>query len=162
MQITDFQPIPEPTIGPSRKISDSFPHIQSPILPIPHFVIMANFQAVGEQFVTFYYSSFDTNRDSLRALYNEFSMLTFEGEQHRGVDGIMTKIKSMSFQTIKHQITTMDCQPSSTANGILVFVSGFMQMDQDNPFKFSQVFHLNQQADGHYFVFNDMFRLALG
>lgn len=123
---------------------------------------MANFQVVGEQFVTFYYSSFDSNRDSLRSLYNELSMLTFEGEQYRGVDSIMGKLKSLSFQTVRHQISTMDCQPSSTPNGILVFVSGFLQMDQDSPLKFSQVFHLNPQASGSYVVFNDMFRLALG
>lgn len=123
---------------------------------------MANFQAVGEQFVNFYYTSFDTNRETLRGLYVQESMLTFEGEQFRGVDTIMNKLLSLSFQTVKHQLSTLDCQPSSTPNGILVFVSGFLQMDQDAPFKFSQVFHLNQLPNGQYCVFNDLFRLALG
>ena len=117
---------------------------------------------IGEQFVNFYYSSFDTSRESLRGLYIQDSMLTFEGEQFRGVDSIMGKLNSLAFQSVKHQLSTLDCQPSSTPNGILVFVSGFLQMDQDNPFKFSQVFHLNMLPSGQYCIFNDLFRLALG
>mmetsp|Transcript_5856 Transcript_5856/g.10426 ORF Transcript_5856/g.10426 Transcript_5856/m.10426 type:complete len:90 (-) Transcript_5856:38-307(-) len=89
-------------------------------------------------------------------------MLTFEGEQYRGAESIVKKIVELQCTTVSHQILTIDAQPSSTPQGILVFVSGLLQMDQDAPFKFSQVFHLNLAASGQYYVFNDLFRLNLG
>lgn len=123
---------------------------------------MADFNSIAQQFVQFYYTTFDTNRAGLFPLYNTESMLTFEGEQFRGAEFIVKKLLELSCTTVSHQILTIDAQPSSTPSGIIVFVSGLLQMDQDSPLKFSQVFHLNQAATGQYFVYNDLFRLNFG
>ncbi|KAJ6414724.1 hypothetical protein OIU84_003687 [Salix udensis] len=41
----------------------------------------------------------------------------------------------------KHHITTVDCQPSGPAGGMLVFVSGNLQLSgEQHALKFSQVF----------------------
>ena len=58
-------------------------------------------------------------------LYNEESMLSFEGEQFKGIAAIGQKLsEGLSFQNIQHRVETCDCQPSNFPNGILVFVSG--------------------------------------
>lgn len=106
--------------------------------------------------------TFDTNREGLAVLYTPQSMLTFEGEQFMGAESILAKLGTLTFSVIRHTITTLDCQPSSVPGGIVVFVCGTLQMDQDAPFKFSQVFHLNQAAGGQYFCHNDLFRLNIG
>lgn len=70
--------------------------------------------------------------------------------------------QGLSFEKVEHVITTCDCQPvpAYQPNGILVFVSGTLRMDQNNPMTFSQCFHL--MPDGaSFWVLNDMFRLNL-
>jgi hypothetical protein len=56
---------------------------------------MASFEEVGKQFVQHYYNIFDTQRDQLATLYTEQSMLSYEGEQFLGVQGIMGKLGGM-------------------------------------------------------------------
>jgi hypothetical protein len=69
-----------------------------------------DFQALGTQFVQFYYTTFDTNRQGLMSLYTDDSMLTFEGEQIKGMQNIFTKLsEGLSFQTIEHRVEVMDC-----------------------------------------------------
>lgn len=123
---------------------------------------MADYSAIAQQFVQFYYSTFDTNRQALFPLYNSESMLSFEGEQFRGSENIVKKLCELSCTTVAHEIFTIDAQPSSTPCGVIVFVSGVLRMDTDAPLKFSQVFHLNQAPTGQFFVFNDLFRLNFG
>jgi hypothetical protein len=123
---------------------------------------MADFNSIAQQFVQFYYTTFDTNRAGLFPLYTPESMLTFEGEQFMGAQSIVNKILELSCTTVSHQILTIDAQPSSTPAGIIVFVSGLLQLDSDPPLKFSQCFHLNQSSSGQYFVYNDIFRLNFG
>mmetsp|Transcript_16287 Transcript_16287/g.23576 ORF Transcript_16287/g.23576 Transcript_16287/m.23576 type:complete len:124 (-) Transcript_16287:13-384(-) len=117
--------------------------------------------AVAQQFVQYYYGLFQTNREGLRSLFTADSMLTFESEQFKGVDAIMEKFNSLTAGTIVHQVHTLDAQPSSTPGAILVLVSGTLQLDQDAPLKFSQVFHLNPSG-ASYFCYNVLFRLNLG
>jgi hypothetical protein len=45
----------------------------------------------------------------------------------------------------------MDFQQSPVANGILIFVTGNIQMDGDSEFDFSHVFQLLQNANGGYY-----------
>jgi Nuclear transport factor 2 (NTF2) domain len=86
-------------------------------------------------------------------------MLSFEGEQFKGVAAIIDKFSS--FGNIQHQIKSFDAQPTPT--GILCFVSGDLFIDGgENPVKFAQVFHLLAGGSAGYFCFNDMFRLNYG
>ncbi|KAL7171794.1 hypothetical protein ACSBR2_036457 [Camellia fascicularis] len=94
--------------------------------------------AVAKAFVEHYYSTFDANRSGLANLYHESSMLTFEGQ--KGSQGIVAKLTSLPFQQCKHSITTVDCQPTGPAGGMLVFVSGNLQLvGEQRALKFSQV-----------------------
>ncbi|MBA0849577.1 hypothetical protein Goshw_017640 [Gossypium schwendimanii] len=95
--------------------------------------------AVAKAFVDHYYSTFDANRAGLANLYQEGSMLTFEGQKIQGSQSIVAKLTSLPFQQCKHNITTVDCQPSG-AGGVLVFVSGTLQLaGEQHALKFSQV-----------------------
>ncbi|XP_026385477.1 nuclear transport factor 2A isoform X1 [Papaver somniferum] len=116
-------------------------------------------EAVSKAFVEHYYTTFDANRGSLGSLYQEGSMLTFEGQQIQGSQNIVAKLNSLPFQQCKHTITTVDCQPSGPAGGMLVFVSGSLQLaGEQHALKFSQMFHL-MPAQNTYYVLNDIFRL---
>lgn len=87
-------------------------------------------------------------------------MLSFEGEQLKGVASILGKFSS--FGEIRHDIKSFDAQPSLN-NGILCFVSGDLFIDKsENPVKFAQVFHLVPGGSAGFFCFNDMFRLNYG
>ncbi|KAD0468671.1 hypothetical protein E3N88_44216 [Mikania micrantha] len=95
--------------------------------------------AVAKAFVEHYYSTFDTNRSNLANLYQESSMLTFEGQKIQGSANIVAKLTSLPFQQCKHSITTVDCQPSGPSGGMLVFVSGNLQLaGEQHALKFSQ------------------------
>ncbi|CAN6840829.1 unnamed protein product [Brassica oleracea] len=95
--------------------------------------------AVAKAFVEHYYTTFDSNRAGLVSLYQEGSMLTFEGQKIQGSQNIVAKLTSLPFQQCKHNITTVDCQPSGPANGMLVFVSGNLQLaGEQHALKFSQ------------------------
>lgn len=97
--------------------------------------------SVAKAFVDHYYSTFDSNRAGLANLYQEASMLSFEGVQIQGAQSIVAKLTSLPFQQCKHHINTVDCQPSGPAGGMLVFVSGNLQLPgEQHALKFSQVF----------------------
>ncbi|KAI3871063.1 hypothetical protein MKX03_000698 [Papaver bracteatum] len=117
-------------------------------------------EAVSKAFVEHYYSTFDTNRGGLGGLYQETSMLSFEGEKIQGGTAIVNKLTSLPFQQCKHNITTVDFQPSGPAGGMLVFVSGNLQLaGEQHALKFSQMFHLMPTPQGSFYVQNDIFRL---
>ncbi|KAG8365869.1 hypothetical protein BUALT_Bualt17G0016700 [Buddleja alternifolia] len=95
--------------------------------------------AVAKAFVEHYYSTFDTNRAGLSNLYQDNSMLTFEGQKFQGTQTITAKLTSLPFQQCKHHITTVDCQPSGPSSGVLVLVSGNLQLaGEQHALKFSQ------------------------
>ncbi|KAK9681618.1 hypothetical protein RND81_10G015500 [Saponaria officinalis] len=101
---------------------------------------MADYEAIGKAFVDHYYLLFDTERPSLRTLYEPTSLLSFEGQQFQGVDEISTKINGLPFDQCRHLISTIDSQPSAITGGILVFVSGSLQLaGEEHPLRFSQV-----------------------
>ncbi|KAL6011620.1 hypothetical protein ACLOJK_002068 [Asimina triloba] len=95
---------------------------------------------VAKAFVEHYYRAFDADRSSLVGLYEEGSMLTFEGQKIQGAQNIVAKLTSLPFQQCHHSISTVDCQPSGPAGGMLVFVSGNLQLaGEQHALKFSQV-----------------------
>ncbi|KAB8272123.1 hypothetical protein BDV30DRAFT_134855 [Aspergillus minisclerotigenes] len=124
---------------------------------------MAEFQSIAQQFVQFYYKTFDENRGQLSGLYRDQSMLTFETSSVQGVVNITEKLTSLPFQKVVHQVSTLDAQPSNEAGGILVMVTGALLVDdQQNPMNYTQTFQLLPDGAGSYFVFNDIFRLVYG
>ncbi|KKK23638.1 hypothetical protein AOCH_002775 [Aspergillus ochraceoroseus] len=111
-------------------------------------------------FVDFYYATFDSNRAGLAGLYRDHSMLTFETSSVQGVGGIIEKLTSLPFEKVKHEVGTLDAQPSSEQGGILVLVTGRLLVDEEqNPMNYTQAFQLLPDGAGSYFVFNDVFRL---
>ena len=88
------------------------------------------------------------------------SMLTFEGSQVLGSAAIIAKLKSVG--PVKHNVASLDVQPSNSPDSVLIFVSGTIQIGGDNPVHFSEFFHLISTGPGSYYVHNDMFRLIYG
>ncbi|KAJ5808259.1 hypothetical protein N7474_009528 [Penicillium riverlandense] len=118
-----------------------------------------DFNAVAQQFVDFYYQSFDNNRSGLTPLYRDQSMLTFETSQVQGATAITEKLTSLPFQQVRHQIATLDAQPSSDGS-IVVLVTGALLIDEEQkPMNYTQCFKLSPDGSGSYFVMNDVFRL---
>ncbi|KAL3613157.1 Nuclear transport factor 2A [Castilleja foliolosa] len=102
--------------------------------------------AVAKAFVSHYYTTFDTDRANLTNLYQETSMLSFEGQKFQGTQNITSKLTSLPFQQCQHQISTVDCQTSGPVGGVLVFVSGNLQIGgEQHPLKFSQ--HVSSDAN---------------
>ncbi|PSC70930.1 Nuclear transport factor 2 [Micractinium conductrix] len=122
---------------------------------------MADPEAVAKAFTDHYYATFDTARNNLAGLYQDQSMLTFEGQKFQGTQAILQKLTSLPFQQCKHHISSLDAQPS-LSGGVLVFVTGqLLPEGETNPLKFSQTFHL-APVGGSYVVTNDLFRLNYG
>ncbi len=53
-----------------------------------------DFNTVGSQFLSAYYMKLDKERSKLGNLYRDVSMLSFEGEQFKGVASIVEKYNS--------------------------------------------------------------------
>ncbi|KAK1139620.1 Nuclear transport factor 2 [Aspergillus melleus] len=122
---------------------------------------MADFTAIAQQFVQFYYQTFDSDRQTLAGLYRDQSMLTFETSSTQGVTNIIEKLTTLPFQKVQHQIATFDAQPSNEQGGILVMVTGGLLVDEEQkPMNYSQTFQLLPDGQGSYFVLNDVFRLV--
>ena len=99
-------------------------------------------------------------RGELAKLYNaEQSFLSFEGQQMQGTAKIMEKINSLTFQSIAHIVTSIDCHPMFDG-GILVNVMGQLKTDNDIPQSFMQNFVLKPSGDS-FFIQHDVFRLVL-
>jgi hypothetical protein len=99
-------------------------------------------------------------------------MLNFEHSvdrpgQFKGSAAIVEKLRTLPFQQVKHQVVTLDTQPSPNG-GVVVMVCGNLLIDGEHqPQKFSQCFQLMPTeaaglAPGSYFIFNDVFRLNIG
>ncbi len=71
----------------------------------------------------YYYQLFETNRQSLAPLYQDASMLTFEGQKFQGAAAIVGKLSQLPFGLCKVHIASKDFQPS-VSGGIMVFVTG--------------------------------------
>merc|ERR1711874_911654 len=122
-----------------------------------------NYEQIGKAFTQQYYALFDNaaQRPQLAALYNaEQSLMTFEGEQRQGAVKIMEKFASLTFQSIQHLITAVDCQPTFDG-GILINVLGQLKTDEDPPHGSNHTFVLKPQEGNSWFIQHDIFRLAV-
>ena len=117
-------------------------------------------QKIGESFVLEYYNQFDnTNRMDLGNLYSNCALLTWEGTHFHGKEAIAGKLTNLPFKRIKHIITEQDCQPT-VDSCILIMVFGQLQVDDDPPMAFHEVFMLKSQ-DRMWACTNDVFRLGI-
>lgn len=82
-------------------------------------------------------------------------MLTFENDQIQGAQAIVTKLAGLSFKKVVHRVSTLDAQPSSPeGGGVIVMVTGELMIDEEqNPQRYSQVFHLLPEG-GSFYVLN--------
>ncbi|HUR01132.1 MAG TPA: nuclear transport factor 2 family protein [Nonomuraea sp.] len=117
-----------------------------------------DYAAVAEEFISYYYSTFDADRRSLEGLYRPTSLLTFESSQSHGTKDIVEKLASLPFQKVEHQVTTNDAQPLADG-GIIVMVTGALIVDDSPaPVTFVQTFVLMPEGGAHY-VGHDIFKL---
>jgi hypothetical protein len=84
---------------------------------------MADPESVGKAFLQYYYQLFESNRPGLANLYQDASMLTFEGQKFQGPQAIVGKLSQLPFNQCKISADTMDFQPS-VSGGVMVFVTG--------------------------------------
>mmetsp|Transcript_3349 Transcript_3349/g.4995 ORF Transcript_3349/g.4995 Transcript_3349/m.4995 type:complete len:89 (+) Transcript_3349:383-649(+) len=87
-------------------------------------------------------------------------MMTFEGNQFGGQPAIMQKLREIGL--VQHNVKSIDIQPSTTEQAIVVFVTGTLKIQADNPLHFCEMFQLVQSAPNQWTVFNDVFRLNYG
>jgi len=139
-------------VNPSSSMSQQGPPPAAP-----------NINVIGQAFARHYYQTFDNDRAKLVNLYQQTSKMTFEGQAFQGPQAIIGKFMSLNFKKVEHKPKTVDCQPSG-CGGILVFISGDIKLDEDNPVKFAQIFHLmpTDPSAKNFWVHNDMFRLNYG
>ncbi|KAL0087369.1 nuclear transport factor 2 [Phycomyces blakesleeanus] len=123
---------------------------------------MSEIDTIAKQFLDFYYTTFDSNRQLLAPIYRDHSMLTFEGNQVAGTAAIINKLANLPFQRVHHKISTVDAQPGSPMRPtIIVTVTGLLYFDNEsNPQLFTQTFQLVPE-NGSYYVINDIFRINL-
>ncbi|POS88130.1 nuclear transport factor 2, partial [Erysiphe pulchra] len=96
-----------------------------------------------EEFTTFYYHQFDLDRKALAPLYRDESMLTFETTSVKGAKDIVEKLGSLPFSKVKHDVATLDAQPSGAHGGILILVTGRLLLEEEErPMSYTQVFQL--------------------
>ena len=88
---------------------------------------MSDPDTVGKAFIGYYYQLFETNRPALGNLYQDASMLTFEGTKFLGAAAIVGKLQGLPFGACKVTLATQDFQPS-ISGGILVFTTGGIQV----------------------------------
>ncbi|KAG6613860.1 Nuclear transport factor 2 [Phytophthora cinnamomi] len=117
-------------------------------------------EEVAKAFVQHYYTTFDTNRAGLLSLYQDVSNLSWEGQLTTGQQAIMAKLQGLP--TVRHEYPTLDIQPSTSGNAMIIFVQGKIQIEENNPIQFTQVFQLVAHQPGQYYIHNDVFRLQYG
>jgi hypothetical protein len=117
-----------------------------------------DWKSVGESFAKHYFTTMDGNRASIGALFQAASMFQMENEQMTGAEAIVAKVSGM-FQSIAHQVKTVDCQPSG-GGGVLVVVCGDVAVNGQAPVKFNQSFHVmpTDATNSNFYIHNSTFR----
>ena len=89
---------------------------------------MPNLPTTNTQaFLQYYYQLFETNRAGLANLYQDGSMLTFEGQKFQGAQAIVAKLTTLHFNQCKVAVGSTDFQPTLNG-GVIVFVTGQIQV----------------------------------
>ncbi|KAG5177623.1 hypothetical protein JKP88DRAFT_350626 [Tribonema minus] len=115
-------------------------------------------EEVAKAFAQHFYQTFTANAQSLAPLYNDRSMLTFEGQASVGAQAIIQKYVSIG--KLAFDQNTLDVQPSVDANAICIHITGKVKIDSNNPIHYTQFFQLVASGPSQYYVHNDIFRLV--
>jgi hypothetical protein len=118
-------------------------------------------EKLAVQFLEAYYTTLMQNRAGLINFYTDMSQMTYNGDFFCGLKQISEKIESFGFQKIQFEIDTKVVQDGPIQNSILVFVTGSLNMDDTNLFKYSQVFNLCPNGQGGFYCHNDIFSLVM-
>lgn len=115
-------------------------------------------------FLEQYFGAMRLNREGRQSLinfYSNASQMTYTGSHFKGLKDIAEKIESFGFETIQYQNMTSDVQEGPIPGSMLVFVSGYLMMDGNNneQFRFSQVFNIVPNGTGGYYIHNDIFSI---
>ncbi|GMF29207.1 unnamed protein product [Phytophthora fragariaefolia] len=86
--------------------------------------------------------------------------MSWEGQMSTGQQAIMAKLQGLP--AVRHEFPTVDIQPSTSGNAMIIFVQGKIQIEENNPIQFTQVFQLVAHQPGQYYIHNDVFRLQYG
>ena len=120
-----------------------------------------SFDEVGRGFVTQYYATVGSQRQSLAGIYRPTTLMTWSGKQMQGVDAIMANMAALTFGNAEFRMEEMDCHPS-VSGGVLVVVQGEVLIQgEQHSLKFNDVFHLAQE-NGQWIVTNQVFRILGG
>lgn len=93
--------------------------------------------------------------------YTNNSTMTYNGSVYKGINQIKDKVESFSFDQIQYQIDNQDVQEGPVPGSMLIFVTGMLCMDNENTFKFSQVFNVCPNGQGGYYCHNDILSLVM-
>eukprot|EP00818_Percolomonas_sp_WS_P010242 CAMPEP_0117443538 /NCGR_PEP_ID=MMETSP0759-20121206/4745_1 /TAXON_ID=63605 /ORGANISM="Percolomonas cosmopolitus, Strain WS" /LENGTH=125 /DNA_ID=CAMNT_0005235513 /DNA_START=63 /DNA_END=440 /DNA_ORIENTATION=+ len=124
-----------------------------------------SFEQIGKAFIGHYYQQFDQNISSVAGLYADNALMTWQEKQIQGKVNILKHMsgegpRAITFKAIQHNPDTIDVQPS-ISGGILVFVNGFVKVDGEQEFRYSEVFHLASKENS-CIITNNIFRLITG
>ena len=86
--------------------------------------------------------------------------MSWEGQLSTGQQTIVAKLQGLP--TVRHEYSTLDIQPSTSGNAMIIFVQGKLHIEENNPILFTQVFQLVAHQAGQYYIHNDVFRLQYG
>lgn len=117
-------------------------------------------QEIAKQFLQQYYSATMQNRAQLINFYTNNSIITAGGSTYRGLKEIAERIESFGFQNIQYKVISQDVQEGPINGSMLIFVTGFLQMDNDDQLRFSQVFNVCPNGSGGMYVHNDVFTVV--
>ncbi|KAH9254102.1 hypothetical protein BASA81_007977 [Batrachochytrium salamandrivorans] len=123
-------------------------------------------QVVAQDFIKFYYPTYDANRQALAPLYRPSSSYSFEQVNiQNSVETIMRKLCDMP--QVTHDLTslTVDVMQVMPGNSsmLLLFVTGRMLIQEEsNPLNFTEVFLLAQENGQGYFIANQIFKFKYG
>ncbi|KAJ6093113.1 hypothetical protein N7486_008402 [Penicillium sp. IBT 16267x] len=120
---------------------------------------MADFRKVAKDFIDYYYPAFDSDRSQLAGLYREQSILTFEEADVQGVAAIMEKFSTLGFNQVRHEVASIDSQPTAAGGVIVIAVGALITDGESRPQNFVQTFNLMAEGNGGFWVANDVFRL---
>nr|CDS33050.1 nuclear transport factor 2 [Hymenolepis microstoma] len=118
-----------------------------------------DFETIGPAFVNAYYGKLQQNRTDVVDMYHDCALMSYEGLKIQGKQNILKHIESLSWKTIKVDVSTCDFQPVD--NGYLVFVNGKLKVDNgEKDLPFSEFFLL-KRLNNAVLILHSIFRLNL-
>ena len=108
---------------------------------------------IGRQFL----QAFFNKGTDISNFYGNDSILTFESEVYIGTQNIVNKLSTLNLNS---NFTNYEAQPS--VQGILLFVSGTCCLPgENNQLPFMRIIFL-ANANGSYYVKNDIYKITFG